>query len=139
VIATSLLPLTNELFHRVASMPLVPALAWSTGHAQLSIGLGDLLLATVFPPVMHRAFGQTPAAVAAGVSLAAIAGMAAALELANVQVAIPVMTVLGPLMVGQYCFWIRRYRSERAMWQYLSADAQGIQTVEATEGVTCEA
>jgi hypothetical protein len=34
----------------------------------------------------------------------------------------PVMTVLGPLMVGQYLYWRRQRGQERTIWQYLQAE-----------------
>ena len=40
-----------------------------------------------------------------------------------VLVIVPVMTVLGPLMVAQYGYWIRRRGLERTTQQYLQAEA----------------
>jgi hypothetical protein len=122
VTATSFLPLTDDLFHRLAQLPLSPMVAWGSGSTQLGIGLGDLLLATVFPLTMRKAFGRAAGLLAAGLSMAAIAAMAAGVDLAQVRVSIPVMTALGPLMVLQYGFWIRRRGSERTTWQYHAAE-----------------
>jgi hypothetical protein len=96
--------------------------AWGSGSTQLGIGLGDLLLATVFPLTMRKAFGRAAGLLAAGLSLATIAAMAVGVELAQVRVSIPVMTVLGPLMVLQYWLWIHRRGSERTTWQYHAAE-----------------
>jgi hypothetical protein len=52
LVATSVLPLTTGLVGRLAGMPFAPMVVWGTGHEGLGIGLGDLLLATVFPLVM---------------------------------------------------------------------------------------
>jgi hypothetical protein len=118
LIATSLLPVTNDLFHHLADMPLTPVLAWGSGNDRLAIGLGDVLLAAVFPLVMHKAFGRTAWIVAVGVSLGTIALLSTALELLAIRLAIPVMAALGPLMIAQYCYWMWRHGSERTTQQY---------------------
>ncbi|HEX6510457.1 MAG TPA: hypothetical protein VF221_22745 [Chloroflexota bacterium] len=125
VIATSFLPVTNDLFHHLAGMPLTPMLAWGSGSNQLGIGLGDVLLATVFPLVMRKAFGRTAGLVAAALSLCAIALMATALALLDIRAAIPVMAALGPLMLLQYRYWMRRQGSDRTTWQYVRAELYG--------------
>jgi hypothetical protein len=125
VVATSALPVTSDLFRHLAGMPLAPTLAWGAGSDRLEIGLGDVLLATVFPLVMRKAFGRTAGLAAIAVSLGAIAVLAVAVELAGVRAAIPVMTVIGPLMILQYRYWIGRQGSERTMRQYAEAEGTG--------------
>jgi hypothetical protein len=49
----------------------------------------------------------------------------ALIELGIVEVALPVMTVLGPLMAAHYGYWIRRRGEERTTWQYLQAEPVG--------------
>lgn len=122
LIATSLLPITTDLLTRLVGMPLTPLVAWGVGSERLAIGLGDLLLATVFPLVMRKAFVRSAGIVAIAISLATIATIMALLELGNLNVALPVMTALGPLMVLQYGYWIRRLGRERTTWQYLQAE-----------------
>jgi hypothetical protein len=121
LIATSLLPLTTDLFTRVASIPFAPLVAWGIGNDLLSIGLGDLLLAT-FPLVMRKAFGRSAGIAAMAITLGAIAALMVLLGLGNVYVAEPAMTVLGPLMVLQYGYWLRRRGHERTTWQYLQIE-----------------
>jgi hypothetical protein len=59
-VATSVLPLMNDLIDRLASLPFALQITWASGDNQwLGIGLGDLLMATVFPLVMRKAFGRT--------------------------------------------------------------------------------
>ena len=118
VLATSQLPLTSTLFAHLAGLPLAPLLSWDSGRGALGIGLGDLLLATVFPLVLRKAFGRSAGIIAMVLAPGAM-GMLLALPLQGV---FPVMVVLGPLMGLQYLFW-RRYRGqERTTWQYLQAD-----------------
>jgi hypothetical protein len=122
LIATSLLPLMTDLISRLASIPLAPVVSWGVGPERLLIGLGDLLFATVFPLVMRKAFGRASGIAAMVINLGTIAAMIAFLQLANVAMALPVMAGLGPLMVLQYGYWMRRRGRERATWQYLQME-----------------
>ena len=117
-IATSRLPLTSDLVTRLSGLPLAPQVAWSSEHTLWGIGLGDLLLATVFPLVMRKAFGRPAGLVALALALAAI-GTLLALPL---QGLFPVMVVLGPLQVLQYLYWSRRRGQERTTRQYLQEE-----------------
>jgi hypothetical protein len=118
VLATSALPLTSDLFTRLAGLPLAPIIAWGSGSSVVGIGLGDLLLATVFPLVMRKAFDRAAGITAIVLALLAV-GLLLALPLPGV---FPVMVVLGPLMVVQYFYWRRRRGRERTMWQYLQQE-----------------
>src|SRR5262245_54929972 len=57
-IATTTLPLMSELVTRLSDIPFTPLLSWGVGKSALGIGLGDLLLITVFPLIMYRAFSR---------------------------------------------------------------------------------
>ena len=125
LIFTALLPVTDNLFARLAGLPFAPLFAWSAGAEGqwLALGLGDVLLAAVFPLVMHKAFGRRAGIMAMLVALAVIC-LLLVLPLAGLpRVTFPVMVVLGPLMIAQYLFWIRRCRAERTTVEYLSAPA----------------
>jgi hypothetical protein len=76
----------------------------------------------VFPLVMRKAFGRSAGIAAMIINLGTIAAMLAFLMLAKAEMALPVMTGLGPLMVLQYGYWIRRLGRERTTWQYLQAE-----------------
>jgi hypothetical protein len=134
LIATSLLPLMSDLVWRLASIPFAPVVSWGVGPDRLLIGLGDLLLATVFPLVMRKAFGRSAGIAAMIINLGTIAGMLAFLVLAMVEVALPVMTALGPLMVMQYVYWMRKQGQERTTWQYLQAEPLGRRST-ASDGI----
>jgi hypothetical protein len=117
-IATAQLPLMSDLVARLSGLPLAPLVAWSSEHTIWGIGLGDLLLATVFPLVLRKAFGRPAGLTALVLALAAI-GTLLALPL---QGLFPVMVVLGPLMGLQYLYWRRRRGQERTSWQYLQQE-----------------
>jgi hypothetical protein len=123
LVATSVLPLTTELITRLAGLPFAPLIAWPTdGGGWLGVGLGDLLLAAVFPLVLRRAFGRRAGLAALVVALAALGGMLALVALRLVAGTLPAMVVLGPLMVLQYAGWTRRRGGERTTWQYQQAE-----------------
>jgi hypothetical protein len=119
--ATWLLPLMNDMIARLAALPFSPMLAWAAGDDGLwaGIGLGDLLLASVFPLVMRKAFGRGAGITAMLVALGAIG----ALIFLPISEVFPVMIVLGPLMVLQYAYWVRQRGHERTTWQYLRDEA----------------
>lgn len=118
-VATSVLPLMGEVMTRLAGLPLGPQVAWPAGRGLAFIGLGDLLLAAVFPLVMRRAFGRGAGLTALAVAL----GTIGALFLLPIAGLFPVMIVLGPLMIAQYLYWARRQGAERTTWQYRLAEA----------------
>jgi hypothetical protein len=123
VIATALLPLTVDLIARLATLPFTPLLAWPTGDGGwLGLGLGDLLLATLGPLVLRKAFGKTAGLVALFISLATIGVVLALPLLGLLRGAFPVMVVLGPLLVGQYAVWLRHQGPERSTAAYLAAE-----------------
>jgi hypothetical protein len=125
LIATSLLPLMTDLVWRLASIPFAPVVTWGGGPDRLLIGLGDLLLATVFPLVMRKAFGRSAGMAAMIINLGTIAAMLAFLVLTKAKMALPVMTGVGPLMVLQYVYWMRKRGTERTTWQYLQTEPLG--------------
>ena len=112
----------SDLFERLAQLPMVPMVAWRAGAATwMGLGLGDILLATVFPLVMRKAFSRTAGLVAMMLGLVAIAVILALPLIWGVEASVfPVMIVLGPLMLVQYLFWQRRCE-ERTTWQYHAA------------------
>jgi hypothetical protein len=120
LVATSLLPVTNDLIARLAGLPFTPVLVWPMGHEQwLGIGLGDLLFATVGPLVFHKAFGRTAGIVAIVAALGAIGVVFLAGVRGLLPGTFPVMVVLGPLLVVQYAVWIRIKGEERTTVEYL--------------------
>ncbi|MFQ6030354.1 MAG: hypothetical protein ACE5Q6_23005 [Dehalococcoidia bacterium] len=122
-IATSRLTLMDDLISRLATMPLAPQVAWNVGEDfWLGVGLGDLLMATVFPMVMHRAFGRSAGMVAMVLAIGAIGTMLALLDLGILRMTIPAMVVLGPLVVLHYSYCRWRRGPERTTRQYQQAD-----------------
>ncbi len=124
--ATSLFPLMGQLILRLAGLPLSPIVGWLTGGSAALIGLGDLLLAAVFPLILRRTYSETAGRLA--LALNALALLAIFIipfdRLAPLLVGqglFPVMALLGPLMIAQYAYWQRRCGAGRPTWQYRQA------------------
>lgn len=114
---TSVLPLMTDLIGHLAGLPFAPMVIWSFfvgGELRwLGIGLGDLLLATVFPLVMRKAYGRPAGLAALLISLGGLVAVLSLPVLGFVYSAFPVMVVLGPLIVLQYLYWRHRCGPER--------------------------
>jgi hypothetical protein len=121
VVATWRLTVMEDVFERLAQLPLVPVVAWGLSEPEtaLRLGLGDLLILTVAPLVFRKAFGRVAGAVALVIGLAVVGTMLTLLATQVVTGSIPVMAVLGPLMVGQYWYWRRARGKERTTAEYL--------------------
>lgn len=107
---------------RLAALPFAPFISWSTGDGLgLVVGLGDLLLASVFPLVMRRAYGRAAGRMALALAFAAPLVLLVGLQTIWIGATIPAMVVLGPLMGAQYRYWRHRTGAERTTRQYLAA------------------
>jgi hypothetical protein len=120
---TARLPLMNDLLARLATLPFAPQVIWPTGPGEwVGLGLGDLLMAAMFPLVMRKAFSRSAGWAAAGISVGVVVVLFGLASLGTLTGAFPMMVVLGPCMVVQYALWIRRHGQERTTWQYLRAE-----------------
>ncbi len=117
-LATAQSPIMIRLVARLSSVPLAPLIAWNSDGATLTLGLGDLLLASVFPLVVRKAFGRTSGLVALALALASIGVLLAYPS----RQGFPVMAVEGPLMAAQYLYWRLRQGQERTTKRYLLED-----------------
>ncbi|MBV9789909.1 MAG: hypothetical protein JOZ51_17105, partial [Chloroflexi bacterium] len=118
-LATAAFPLMAAMFDRLSGLPFSPMIGWRVGAGLVGgIGLGDVLLATIFPLVMWKAFSRTAGLIAAGLALLALAGVFSLLS--NDRV-FPAMVVLGPIMLAQYLFWRWRCGAERTTQQFRAA------------------
>ena len=123
LIATSYLPLMGDLFERVAELSFAPIVGWTAGpdEGSVGIGLGDLLVATVFPLVMRKAYGRAAGLTGLVVCCALLAVVFVIGTLGRIAI-FPVMALLGPAIVVQYAWWARQCGEERTTRQYLLAE-----------------
>jgi len=123
VVVTTYLGVMDDLLRRLATLPFAPLVAWREDGQWLALGLGDLLIVVLAPLVLRKAFGRTAGIVSAVTSVAAAAGMLAAVRLGWFSRPIPAMVVLGPLLLLQYAWWRLRLGGERRTWEYLEIEA----------------
>ena len=120
--ATSRLPVMADLQERVGHVPLAPFIAWTVGGHDLSLGLGDLLVAATFLLVVRRSYSRSAARVA---GVVVIGGLWLSLGLVALDIVhriIPAMVVVAPLVALQYAS-LRIWRGEeRTTIQYLRAE-----------------
>jgi hypothetical protein len=123
VIVTWQLTQTADLFGRLLGLPLAPIIAWPLVDGQwLGIGMGDMLLATVFPLVMRKAFGRAAGIASLVGNLGLIVLLLTAAVISQLQVLFPVMILLGPLILLQYGYWRCKCGRERTTRQYLQTE-----------------
>lgn len=116
------LSLMGNLVTGLAAMPFAPILAWPIGDGQwLGLGLGDLIIITLAPLVLRKAYGRSAGVAAIAANMVAMAFLLLLLG-AGVRVSFAVMVLLGPLIVLQYFYWNRRRGPERSTRQYLQAE-----------------
>lgn len=122
-VATWQLTVMVDLMQRLSQAPVLPVVAWALADpdAALQIGLGDLLLATLYPLVFRKAFGTVAGIVAALVGLATVAVTITLLATGMLRSTVPAMVFLGPVIICQYLYW-RRRGQERTTRQYLLAE-----------------
>jgi hypothetical protein len=123
VLATTVAGQMAAVMHRLADLPFAPLVAFRFGAGlRVSLGLGDVLMATLFPLVMRKAFGRSMGLAAAALAVVAIGVVMLGLFVSGWQTTFPMMVVLGPLMLLQYGYWRRRLGPERTTWHYLRAE-----------------
>jgi hypothetical protein len=124
VIVTWQLTQTADLFGRLFGLPLVPIIVWPLGTEGqwLGIGMGDMLLAAVFPLVMRKAFGRAAGITSLASNLTLIVLLLTVGVISRMQVLFPVMILLGPLIIVQYAYWRHKCGRERTTRQYLQAE-----------------
>lgn len=124
IIATWQVDVMSEVFLRLTQLPLVPVVAWGIAdpNTALRLGLGDLLMLTVTPLVLRKAFGLRAAIIALVTTLVGLATLLVLLSQQIITGTIPVLSVLGPIILVQYWYWRRSTGTERTTREYLRAE-----------------
>jgi hypothetical protein len=127
VLFSSYYPLTGNLIARYLTHPFTPIIGMRFGEVDYALGLGDLLVYSLFFVGAYKAYGARAAAVAAGV-IVVMGGFATAyipfvfnLSNANLDVEIPAQSVFGPAAFVTYLWMKRHYGRERTMAEYLAS------------------
>jgi len=127
IVFASYYPLTGNLIARYLTHPLTPLIGMRFGEVDYAVGLGDLLVYSLFFVASYKAYGARAAAVASGV-IVIMGGFATAfipflfdLSNANLDVLIPAQSVFGPAAFVTYLWMKRHYGRERTMVEYLAS------------------
>lgn len=119
--ATNLTTVMTRFVDEVQGIAFAPQLvvsAGTAGRAPLGIGLGDLLMLVLFPLAAVKAFGRLAGVVAAIAAVSVTALAAVLLGLGVLGTAVPLLTLLGPVICGQYLYWRRAGYRERTVAQW---------------------
>ena len=130
IVFATLLPLTDQLVAGYLAHPLDPLLGMRFGIDNYGVGLGDLLVYSLFLIACYKAYGAKAARIAYGLILVMGAFVTAFIPFlgnfvdTQLDLLIPSQALFGPAAFGCYLWMKRRWGPERTMAQYLaSADA----------------
>jgi hypothetical protein len=138
ILFASYYPLTGRLLARYVTHPLTPVVGMRFGGVDYAVGLGDLLVYSLFFVATYKAYGAQAAKIAAAV-IVVMGGFATAflpflfnLKNANLDVLIPAQSLFGPFAFLAYLWMKRHYGRERTMAEYLASqgDAAAASQVE---------
>jgi len=138
VLFASYYPLTGRLLARYVTHPFTPVLGMRFGGVDYAVGLGDLLVYSLFFVAAYKAYGARAAKIAAAV-IVVMGGFATAflpflfnLHNANLDTLIPAQSLFGPFAFVTYLWMKRHYGRERTMAEYLASqgDAAAASEVE---------
>jgi hypothetical protein len=127
VIFAAYYPLTGRLIARYLTHPLTPLVGMRFGYVDYAVGLGDLLVYSLFFVAAYKAYGARAATVAAGV-IVVMGGFATAFipflfnfTNANLDDLVPAQSLFGPAAFVAYLWMKRHYGRERTMAEYLAS------------------
>jgi hypothetical protein len=120
-------PLAGGLIARYLTHPLTPLFGMRFNYFDYAIGLGDLLVYSLFFVAAYKAYGARAATIAAGVI--AVMGCFATAYVpflfnfadANLDLLVPAQSLFGPAAFVTYLWMKRHYGRERTMAEYLAA------------------
>jgi hypothetical protein len=120
-------PLTGRLIARYLTHPLTPLLGMRFGYVDYAVGLGDLLVYSLFFVAAYKAYGARAATVAAGL-IVVMGGFATAFipflfnfTNANLDTLVPAQSLFGPAAFVTYLWMKRHYGRERTMAEYMAS------------------
>jgi hypothetical protein len=139
IVFATVLPLTDELVAGYLAHPLDPLMGMRFGIDNYGVGLGDLLVYSLFLIASYKAYGAKAARIAFGLILLFGAFVTAFIPFAfnfldqELDLLIPSQALFGPAAFLCYLWMKRRWGRERTMAEYLaSADARVRDTEPAT-------
>jgi hypothetical protein len=127
IVFASYYPLTGRLLARYITHPLTPVIGMRFGKVDYALGLGDLLVYSLFFVTAYKGYGKRAAAIAAGV-IVIFGGFATAFipfvlnfTNANLDELIPAQSLFGPAAFLTYLWMKRHYGRERTMAEHMAS------------------
>lgn len=120
-------PVTNILTQRFLESPLDPAIGFRLGIYNAALGLGDLLVYSMFVAAVLKAYGAAATRIAMiitvvfGAVVPALAPLAFRFLIdARTDLIVPAQVAFGPVAFLSYLWFRRRYGRERTMVEFLA-------------------
>lgn len=120
-------PLTAALAEAFIGFPLHPAVGWRLGIFNFTIGLGDLLVYSLYVSVAFKAYGRQAMRIAVvlvaifGAIAPALAPLLVDFLDARTDIIVPAQTFFGPAAFAGYVYLRRRFGRERTMQEFLAS------------------
>ncbi len=118
-------PVTNALVQRFLGWPLDPAIGFRLGIFNASLGLGDLLVYSLFVIAVYKAYGRAPLKMAIAITVIFGAVVPASAPLlfrvlidARTDLLVPAQTAFGPAAFVCYWWLRRKYGRERTIAEF---------------------
>jgi hypothetical protein len=127
LVFTYLLPVTQDLVQRYLSYPLYPLGGFRFGLNNYAVGLGDLLLYSLFPLACYKAYGWKAARIAfvidvvVGGVITNVAPLLINLIDTRGDLLIPSQVLFGPTVFVTWLWMRRRYGAERTMAEFMAS------------------
>lgn len=132
--ATYVSSLSADFLHRIRVLPFAPVVNIIAAHGQAAaVGLGDVLIMTVWPLALAKAYGYGSAAAAGGLGLATLVSVQIGYwqHWIAMTTLVPFMTLFGPVIVVQYLILRSRRGPGRTTRQWLgTAESEGMTPLE---------
>jgi hypothetical protein len=127
LVFTALLPFTDKLVSGYLSRPLDPLFGFRVGIDNYGVGLGDLLVYSLFLIGCYKAYGWKAARVAAvlivliGAVITSFAPFGVNILDPELDFLVPTQVLFGPAVVVSYLIMRRVWGPERTMAQFLAS------------------
>jgi hypothetical protein len=127
IVFATVLPLTDKLIAGYLAHPLDPLMGMRFGIDNYGVGLGDLLVYSLFMVAAYKAYGVKAARIAFGVIMVFGAFVTAFIPLTlnfldqELDLLVPSQALFGPAAFLCYLWFKRRYGPERTMAEYLAS------------------
>ena len=127
IVFATVLPLTDKLVAGYLANPLDPLLGMRFGIDNYGVGLGDLLIYSLFLTASYKAYGARAARIAFGLIVVVGAGVTAFVPFllnfldTQLDLLVPSQAFFGPAAFLCYLWMRRRYGRERTMGEYLAS------------------